>query len=203
MIEKLSWLYLLLALSVGMLLPMQPAINKQLRDHVGSPWLASLVSFSVGTVALATAVLLFVVLRGGLPQLADVKAAPWWAWVGGLIGAVFVTASIVLVPKLGVVLLVGAVLCGQLVSSVAIDHFGWVGMEQQRVNPGRVAGVALLLAGVLMIQLSTERRAPPSPEMSETPRVSASADAAASNARDQPDGSGGDREAPADRGKGS
>ena len=72
----------------------------------------------------------------------------------------FVTASIVIVPHLGVVLLVGAVLFGQLVSSVLIDHFGLVGMEQQRANWGRLLGVALLLAGVILIQRSTPRAAP-------------------------------------------
>jgi transporter family-2 protein len=156
--DRVSWVYLGLAVVTGMLLPLQPAINKQLRDHVGSPWLAALVSFTVGTLLLMLAVLVLVVMRDGLPAAAEVRAAPWWAWVGGAIGAVFVTASIVLVPQLGVVLLVGAVLFGQLLSSVIIDHFGLVGMRQQQVNWGRVAGVLLLLAGVVLIQRSTPRQ---------------------------------------------
>ena len=179
--DRVSWLYLALAAGAGMLLPLQPAINKQLRDHVGSPWLAALVSFTVGTVLLAAAVAAFVLWREGLPAAAEVRAAPWWAWFGGLIGAVFVTSSIVLVPHLGVVLLVGAVLFGQLLSSVLIDHFGLVGMQQQRLTWGRAAGVLLLLAGVVLIQRSTERQptlvSPPLVEQQpDAKRVDASAE---------------------------
>lgn len=163
--DRLLNLWLLLAIVAGMLLPLQPAINKQLRDHVGSPYLAALISFTVGTVVLV-AITLIVVGKSGIPTMEALRAAPWWSWVGGLIGAIFVTSSIVLVPKLGVVLLVGAVVCGQMLSSVTIDHFGLVGMQVQKLNPGRLFGVLLLIAGLVLIQMSTPRAAePPSAEL--------------------------------------
>ncbi len=197
--ERVAWVYLVIAVVTGMLLPLQPAINKQLRDHVGSPWLAALVSFSVGTVLLTIAVVAFVMMREGLPAAAEVRAAPWWAWLGGAIGAVFVTASIVLVPHLGVVLLVGAVLFGQLLSSIIIDHFGLVGMQPQRANFGRFAGIALLLAGVVLIQRSTLRAAPE--PTNDTPAATASssgADAAPRATHDAPTSAGSPRDVTGD-----
>lgn len=156
--DKAGPIWLVLAVVAGMLLPLQPAINKELKYHVGSHWSAALVSFLVGTLLL---VLMMLVMRPGLPSADSLIKAPWWAWLGGTIGAVFVTSSIVLVPKLGVVLLVGAVVFGQMISSVTIDHFGWVGMKREPISVLRVLGVALLLTGVVLIQVSTGRGATP------------------------------------------
>jgi transporter family-2 protein len=153
----MQWLLVLAAFATGMLLPLQPGINATLRRHLDSAWLASLVSFTVGTLIIAAVVL---VLRPGLPAAKSIAQAPWWAWVGGAIGATFVTASLVLAPKLGAVVLVGAVVCGQMVSSMLIDHTGAVGYEVNRVNTGRVLGVALLIAGLLVVQWSTPQRQP-------------------------------------------
>ena len=156
--DRASVLWLALAVGVGMLLPLQPAINKELKGHIGSHWSAALVSFSVGTLVLVAMV---TILRPGLPSAASLAQAPWWAWLGGTIGAVFVTASIVLVPKLGVVLLVGAVVFGQMISSIAIDHFGLVGVKREPVGPLRLVGVIMLIAGVFLIQAGTTRAGPP------------------------------------------
>lgn len=149
----MRWLLLAVAFGCGLILPLQPGINAQLRTHLESPFAAALVSFGVGTMTLLAVTL----TTGRLPLalFGRLDEVPWWAWTGGLIGAAFVTTSIVLAPRLGATLLVGAVVCGQLVGSLVIDHFGLVGYRGSPITWGRLVGVALLVAGVLVVQLSS------------------------------------------------
>lgn len=151
----MHWLLVMAAFGCGLILPLQPGVNAHLRTHLESPLAAALVSFAVGT-----AVLLVITAAVGRPSAAVLQrlgAVPWWAWTGGLIGATFVTTSVVLAPRLGATVLVGAVVAGQLFGSLFIDHFGLVGFPVTSVTPGRVVGVALLLLGVAVVQLSTVR----------------------------------------------
>ena len=142
--------YLAFGFAAGAKLPLQFGINAQLARWVESPLRASLVSFAVGTLVLLLAAL--PLLRGwlGLAALGD---APWWVWVGGSLGAFYVLGSIVAAPRLGAVTLVGLILAGQTVASLLVDHFGWVGFEEHPVTPGRLVGVALLAAGVILVRV--------------------------------------------------
>jgi len=147
------------AVIAGMLLPLQPGINAELRAHLRSATGAAAVSFAVG---LAILLIAWTASRGGVPRASDLAAVPWWGWTGGAIGAGFVLASLVLAPKLGATLLVGSVVTGQLVASLVLDRFGLVGYKPQPITPGRVLGVALLVVGVLLVQLSGgEKRSDP------------------------------------------
>ena len=85
------WLYLLVCLLAGALMPLQAGVNAQLARWVGHPVSASLVSFAVGTLALFA---YGAALRPQLPAAEALASAPWWVWGGGLLGAVFVTAAI-------------------------------------------------------------------------------------------------------------
>jgi len=144
------WPYLLFALAAGAMLPLQFGINAQLATWIGGALRASLVSFAVGTIALLVATL---IAARGLPAGERVAGAPWWVWIGGLLGAFYVLGSVVTAPKLGAVTLVALILAGQAAASLLVDHFGWVGFEQHPVNPGRLAGVALLAAGVALVRI--------------------------------------------------
>jgi transporter family-2 protein len=139
----------LLALGLGVLLPVQAGVNAQLRSLLGEPIAAALVSFLVGTVALAAAALLG---RAPLPLAAAWAASPWWHWVGGLIGAVYVAGAIVLAPRLGAATLIAAVVAGQMLASLVLDHYGWVGFPVHEITPLRLAGAALMVGGVALIQ---------------------------------------------------
>lgn len=150
----MQWLWLLAPLGAGLLLPLQPGVNAELRRHLGSPFWAALGSFGGGTLALATVCL---ALRVPWPGAVPLAQAPWWAWTGGLIGVCIVTTSIVVAPKVGAAALFSAVVTGQLLGSLAVDHFGWVGFPVQPMNGTRVLGVLLLLAGVYIIQFGTAR----------------------------------------------
>jgi transporter family-2 protein len=117
-------LFLLLALAAGMLLPVQAGLNAQLRSALGSPVAAALVSFLVGTAGLAT---IAVLLRTPLPLGRAWSATSPWQWSGGLIGAVYVLAAIVLAPRLGAATLIAAVVAGQMIASLVLDQYGLVG----------------------------------------------------------------------------
>ena len=144
------WPYLLFGFAAGAMLPVQFGINAQLAEWVGSPLRATLVSFVVGTLALGAAML---VVARGWPSVDRLGDAPWWVWLGGLLGAFYVLGSVVTAPKLGAATLVAVILAGQAVASLAVDHFGWVGFEENPVTPGRLAGMALVAAGVALVRI--------------------------------------------------
>jgi transporter family-2 protein len=140
---------LLLAVAVGFLLPVQTGANAELRTYVGHPLATALVSFGVGTVGLIVAVLS---LRIPLPLAEAWSQSAWWQWSGGLIGSVYIAAVVVLAPRLGAGTLIAAVVGGQMVASIVLDHFGWVGFPVHPVSVVRLIGAALVILGVAFIQ---------------------------------------------------
>ena len=142
-------LLLLVALAAGVLLPVQAGVNAQLRASVGSPIVAALISFVVGTLGLAAAT---VVLRAPHALRSAWLASPWWHWVGGLIGALYVLASIVLAPRLGAATLVAAIVAGQMLASLILDQYGLVGFPLHPITGLRVLGAALVIGGVILVQ---------------------------------------------------
>jgi bacterial/archaeal transporter family-2 protein len=140
---------LLLAVVAGALLPVQAGVNAQLRVTLGNPVAATLVSFLVGTVGLG-----LVVLGARIPlQLGPgLGRAPWWHWTGGLLGAVYVALIIVLAPRLGAATLIAAVVAGQMVASLALDHWALVGFPLHPLSPQRVLGVLLVIGGVALVR---------------------------------------------------
>ena len=151
MVRVAIWGYLLFALAAGAMLPIQFGINAQLASWLGSSVRAAFVSFAVGAAALA---LVTMAASRGLPSGERIGAAPWWVWIGGLLGAFYVVGSIVAAPRLGAVTLVALILAGQALASLAVDHFGWVGFEEHPITALRVAGVGLLAAGVALVRFS-------------------------------------------------
>lgn len=141
-------LSLLLAITVGALLPLQVAMNMHLRAWFRDPVIAALPNFVVGTVLLVAYLLL---ARSRLPSAASLADVPIWAWLGGIIGASYVIASLYLGPKIGATLLLALILAGQMAMSLAVDHFGLLGFPQHPINLPRLAGVVMLVAGAVLI----------------------------------------------------
>ncbi|WP_461208389.1 DMT family transporter [Desulfocurvus sp. DL9XJH121] len=143
-------LFILLAVAAGATAPVQAGINAQLQaSWARTPVLASLVSFFVGTVALACYVL---ATREPLPGLSGMGQAPWWQWTGGLLGAFFVTMTILLAYRLGGATLFSLVVAGQLAASLVLEHYGLLGYAAHPVNWQRLAGAALVVAGVVLVR---------------------------------------------------
>jgi transporter family-2 protein len=97
-------------------------------------------------------VVLVVVLRDPIPSATMAARIPWWAWSGGMFGAIFIALGILLVPKIGAATFIALLVAGQMLASVAFDHFGLLGLAQRPVDLPRIIGVALLIAGVLLIR---------------------------------------------------
>lgn len=144
----MAGLYGALAFAVGMVLIIQVGMNSTLRARLGSPLLAALISFLVGTVVLALLVLLS---RAPLPNRAQLLALPGWAWLGGVLGAFYVVVSVIVGPRIGAAALLALIVLGQLVTSLTVDHFGWLGFPQHTLTPLRLLGAALLFGGVLLV----------------------------------------------------
>lgn len=143
------WLVLLFAVVIGTSLPVQAGLNAQLARAAGHPVWSALISFAVGTVSLTTYVL---VSRLPPVALASLRTLPWYAWLGGVIGAVYVPSVLLLLPRLGLALSFSLIIAGQLFISLLLDHFGWLGLPVQPISPGRILGAGLLIIGVVLIR---------------------------------------------------
>lgn len=131
----------------GCLVGMQTPVNARLGRDIGALQAAT-VSFVVGTIAL---VLVASVAKGGLGALGHMGRAPWWALIGGLLGAVFVTVSILTVRTLGVSGLTATVIAGQLGIAVVIDRLGLFGIARQSIGATRIVGLVVLALGVYLV----------------------------------------------------
>lgn len=145
----MNWL-LGIAFGAGALLSVQAAVNARLGKEMGNPAIATLVSFVVG---MAGIVLYLLLTRSALPPLSQMSRAPIWAWVGGLLGAIYVGVTIVLTPRIGVAAMSGLAVAGQMTMSLILDQFGLFGLAKHPISTGRVFGAVLLIAGAAMIKL--------------------------------------------------
>ena len=103
-------------------------------------------------VGLACMAFLAVILRDPPPSAGVMLRVPWWAWSGGLFGAIFIGLAIVLVPQLGAATFIALVVTGQMLASAGFDHFGLLGLERQPLDATRLLGIALLVGGVVLIR---------------------------------------------------
>lgn len=138
----------ILGISAGFGLALQVGMNAQLRKVLHGANSAALVSFLVGTSAL---LVLLLVTRTALPSRDTIAAVPAWAWFGGLFGAFYVAISTIVASELGAASLLALALVGQLGMALVVDHFGWLGLPVNPITLTRLAGVALLGAGVWLV----------------------------------------------------
>jgi transporter family-2 protein len=136
---------------VGATLALQVGMAATMRGHVGSPMGAALVNFAVGTVFLFVAVAFG---RGSLAGLAQVGAAPWWAWGAGILGGLYITASAAFGSLLGGATFLALVVAGQMIAALALDHYGWLGFPVRPLDAWRVGGALLVVAGMLLLARS-------------------------------------------------
>lgn len=129
----------------GIAVAMQPSINSRLAQKVGIIE-SSCISFSVGTLAL-----FLVVLVSGRGSLRGIAGASWWELTGGLLGAYFVTMTILAVPRIGTTATMAATITAQLVTGLLLDHFGLFGFREIPLDVKRTVGVALLIAGAMLV----------------------------------------------------
>jgi len=143
-----SALLLAVAFCIGAVITVQVGTNTRLKEAFGEAMPAVIISSVLGVVVLAVATL---VSRTPWPSAARLAGAPWWAWLGGLLGAVYAVATVLLARRLGAAALTAAVVTGQLVCSVVLDHFGALGFTEHALSAGRVVGCLLMIAGFVLI----------------------------------------------------
>ncbi len=138
---------IIIVLLAGIGLAVQPPTNAALAKASGSVWLASLVSFAMGT-----AILFAIWAAADRTMPATLKGAPGWAWLGGLYGACFVAALAYASPRLGLASALTIAVASQLVTALALDRFGLLGLSAQPISLMRIAGVLLVIGGVLLVR---------------------------------------------------
>lgn len=140
-------LTILIGLFIGIGLPIQTSINTRLKNTVGSPFVASLISFSIGTIFLAVITL----IKNGnlLISLKTIMKEPLWIWIGGLLGVIYLTSNILLFPKLGSVQTAIMPIMGQIIMGLLIDNFGLFDSPVESLTTMRIFGAVLVVIGVI------------------------------------------------------
>ena len=142
--------YCAIAIGMGCFLALQAGVNGQLRLRTGDPVRAALLSSAIA----ATSLLVYslVAVREPWPSADRLIGGPWWLWIGGVLGAVYVATSLVLVTRLGSTLMFALIVVGQMVAARFLDHYGLLGIPRHEVSPLRILGVGLLVVGVVLIR---------------------------------------------------
>ncbi len=132
----------------GATLAVQIGLNATMRGHAGSPMAAALVNFAVGTVFLAFAVAFG---RGAFSGIAAAAGAPWWAWCAGILGGLYIAASAAFGPLIGGATFLALIVAGQMVTALALDHYGLLGFPVRPLDVGRAGGALLVIAGMILL----------------------------------------------------
>lgn len=137
------------AFLIGAMLSVQAPINTLAGERLGHPLGGAVFSFVVGTLFLVA--LTLVAVRSEIAW-GNVWSMPPWFWLGGVLGAIYITASIVLTPRIGVGALIALAIAGQVTASLLLDHYGVLGLAAREITTGRAAGAVLVVLGALMVR---------------------------------------------------
>jgi transporter family-2 protein len=149
----LAWIPL--GVVAGGVLPIQGAVNAKLRNDLDAPVTVAMISFIVATITIAIVLVIMMALRRTpAPQLRPLAKMPWWGWLGGLCAASYVTATFLLIPEIGAATTVALTVTGQQLLSAAIDNYGLFRLPKRTLTSRRLAGLALLVAGSVLVQLT-------------------------------------------------
>jgi bacterial/archaeal transporter family-2 protein len=141
---------IMLAVGAGLSLVLQQALNANLRASLNSAAWSGFMSYFVGLLCMAILALL---MRDPIPSAAEAARIPWWAWSGGVFGALFIALAIVLIPQLGAATFIALLVAGQMLGSMMFDHFGLLGIPVHPITAVRLLGGALLVGGVVLIRM--------------------------------------------------
>jgi transporter family-2 protein len=142
-------LWLLIVFICGALLPLQGGLNARFGKSIDSPVYASLFSFLVGAITVA----IYLQFTKETVTWAGLKSASLTSWLGGgVTGAIFITGTMLAIPRIGMALTFGLVVAGQMVVAVLLDHFDVLVAEQHSMNIWRLAGIALIIIGVVVVR---------------------------------------------------
>lgn len=150
MVASAAILFVLLAILAGGMLPVQGVVNSQLGRVLDNVVLATLISFIVGSLTLLVVFLLRNNWSTG-SSLHGLREAPPMLYIGGVLGAIYVTAVAALIPKIGVANTMIAVILGQVLLSLLLDHLGILGVEVREITLSRFLGAGLVVLGLILV----------------------------------------------------
>jgi len=147
---RMKYLLMFLTLLIGAMIPVQAVLNTRLGRQIGGPLMGSLMSFTVGLICLF--VLNLATNSSAMVQLKPSLAGPWYLWLGGVLGAIFVGYITWVNQQQGVALTFALVVSGQIFVSLIIDQYGLFGSMVQPITLGKVIGAVLIIAGLILIK---------------------------------------------------
>jgi transporter family-2 protein len=142
-------LFIVLALSAGIMIPFQSAMNAQLGKALQSPYYSALTVFLVAAAGLFVYI---TIMRYSIPSVQQINVAPKWSYLGGIFGGAYILLIVICAPKLGIGNVTVLVLLGQILSAIVIDQFGLLNAPIHSLNWQRVIGVILVIAGVYLVK---------------------------------------------------
>jgi transporter family-2 protein len=150
----MKYLLMFLTLLTGALLPIQAILNTRLGKQTGGSLMGSLLSFIVGLICLL--VLNLVTNTSAVVNLKPATVMPWYIWLGGFLGAIFVGYITWVNQQQGVALTFALVVSGQVFCSLVIDHFGLLGSAVRTITLEKILGAVLIIAGIVLIKNNRE-----------------------------------------------
>lgn len=143
---------ILITLLSGAMIVVQAGANSTLGRLLGHPMSASLFSFITGTLALF---LVMLALKIPMPVIGKALGGPGWIWIGGLLGALYVTAAVVFAPRLGAAAFISTIVAGQAIMAIVVDHYGLFGFPVKSASPMRILGILIVFAGLVVVQVAS------------------------------------------------
>ena len=143
------WFLYVVALLAGIGTAIQPGQSAQLSRSLGEPFAAALVSLMIGA---ATIIAIGLVTgRLHLPSADGSADMPWWAWLGGVVGALVILSQLFVSQPIGAASYLGLMVTAGVVTSIALDHYGLIGFTTHPASAWRLVGGGLMIAGVTLV----------------------------------------------------
>ena len=146
----MRYILMLSTLFIGAILPVQAVLNTKLGKQTGGPLISSLLSFLVGLICLF--IINLFANYSAFTSMKLLSVSPWYVWMGGLLGAIYVSCVIFVNQQQGVALTFALVVAGQIFISLLIDHFGLLGSVVRPMSIAKIIGAFLIIAGLVLIK---------------------------------------------------
>lgn len=144
-----NWVLYLLPLVAGLLNSVQSGTNGALNRAIEAPAVVAMIGLALAFAAVAGIGLAFG--KVALPDAEKAASAPWWAWMGGALGAAVIIAQPIAAPRLGAASFMGILVTSSVCASLALDHFGLAGFQEHAASWGRIGGAVLMVLGVWLV----------------------------------------------------
>lgn len=146
----MKWLLLPMIALAGLFNTVQTGSNMTLHKSIDSPAWSAATVFAVGFL---TACIVALLSGQRFPGASVLTGAPWWAWIGGVLGVFYILTMMLASGKVGAGVFMGIAVTMAVITSLVLDHFGWMGFDVHRAGWGRIAGGACMIAGLALIAI--------------------------------------------------